>query len=74
MMTKEESRQALREIKFHLTGILDCITILLRTKIEKKLTTEADAAGNPAYGIANQVIRVLEELSEETSNQLRKLK
>lgn len=73
MMTKEKSRQALREMKFHLLGALDRISILTAV-IERNFNTEAEAAESPVYGTACQTIGVLEEQVAKISNQLRKLK
>jgi uncharacterized small protein (DUF1192 family) len=73
MMTKEENRLALCEVKFLLLGALDRISILT-AEIERNLNTEAEAAESSAYGTARHTIGVLEEQVAEISNQLRKLK
>ena len=66
MMTKEENRLALCEVKFLLLGALDRISILT-AEIERNLNTEAEAAESSAYGTARHTIGVLEEQVAEIS-------
>jgi polyhydroxyalkanoate synthesis regulator phasin len=73
MLTSEESKNLLRDVKRRLINAHDEI-MGTADYMENLLTTEAELAESREYGRVCEVLGVLEEQIAEVSNQLTKLK